>query len=299
VRAVRGSVLVVDDHAAARARVAAALADHVVHEAGDVAGALETLRKTPVDLVVLDLLLPGEGGLDLLRRWHGEPARPVPAVIVVSALDDPAVRVAALRLGAADFVVKPFDPRELGLRVAGVLSQQALVSELRARVDDLENTANTDALTGCRNRRAFDAQLQRLWCDRVAAGQQVGLVLLDLDHLKDVNDDVGHAEGDRVLKAIGATLDASCRTGERLFRIGGDEFAVLLLADEPSALVAARRFHAEVRAAAVPVTRPPGIATVSVGVSAGPSEQVPDPQALVAAADRALYVAKRRRDTVA
>ncbi len=298
-RAVRGSILVVDDSAVTRARLSHALADHVVHEAADVDGALDTLRATPVDLVVLDLLLPGTGGMALLRRWHDEPSRPSPAVIVVSALDDEAVRVEALRLGAADFVAKPFSVAELSLRVAHVLERQALLQELRARVDDLENTANTDALTGCRNRRAFDAQLERLWGERAPVGEQVGLVLLDLDHLKDVNDDVGHGEGDRVLKAVGATLDASCRAGERLFRIGGDEFAVLLLADEPSALLAARRFHGEVRAAGIRITRDPGIATVSVGVAAGPSPVAPDPTALLAAADRALYVAKRRRDTVA
>lgn len=144
--------------------------------------------------------------------------------------------------------------------------------------------ATTDALTGLPNRRSFDGLLANL-----PGRSHVGLVVVDLDGLKEVNDDLGHAAGDELLVAVARALQESLRRGDVVARVGGDEFyAILLQADATDAEVIARRMLERATAIEVAGQR----ASVSVGVAAGPSTV--DPLALLQDADRAMYVAKRQ-----
>ena len=113
-------VLVVDDEPTVREVVVGYLRrdGHEVSEAGDGYTALELLESDPPDLVVLDMMLPGVNGLDILRRLRAVSSIPV---IMLTARADESDRVAGLELGADDYVVKPFSPRELAARVNGVL----------------------------------------------------------------------------------------------------------------------------------------------------------------------------------
>ncbi|OWK28941.1 diguanylate cyclase VdcA [Sphingomonas mucosissima] len=159
---------------------------------------------------------------------------------------------------------------------------------LRSALDEAHGTARRDPLTELANRRAFDEAYAGL-----PPGTPIALALCDIDHFKRVNDEFGHAVGDRVLRAVGATIAGECASAV-VARYGGEEFALLFvgvdsdaaiaLVDRARSAVAARRFRS--RATDAPI----GVVTISGGVAAGTSDE--PREALYARADAALYRAK-------
>lgn len=185
----------------------------------------------------------------------------------------------------------PFDRWAiLNLTVLAVgLSVAAMRSRTVRLVALLDGTAHTDALTGLLNRRAFD----KLLVDELERAQRnggsVALVIADLDHFKSVNDQLGHPAGDDVLRRAAGVLSAEVRRVEGAFRIGGEEFAVIMPGgDGTSARLLAERIRADVDAALASDEVP---VTISLGVAAFPSDAA-DAPSLFAAADSACYLAK-------
>jgi diguanylate cyclase (GGDEF)-like protein len=149
----------------------------------------------------------------------------------------------------------------------------------------LARASQTDSLTGCLNRRGFDEQAERVLADAGRAGRAAGVIVLDLDGFKQVNDSGGHAAGDRVLREVGERLTGAAGRGALVGRLGGDEFALLLDgADEDAAAAAAERVEAGLE----------GLIRVSTGVAAMPWHGTAL-DALLAWADARLYEAKSRR----
>lgn len=172
-------------------------------------------------------------------------------------------------------------------------SQERLLARLRSE-------AAEDALTGLLTRRAFDAALAA----RVADGTAQGLLLVDLDRFKHVNDSYGHPVGDAVLCTVAAELRAACRAGDVVGRLGGDEFAVVLVCPDVRAGAAGAGDLAEVAhriRAAVARCTVPGRGEHRLSVSVGGARVVAEESvaSLVDRADAALYEAKRAgRDRV-
>jgi diguanylate cyclase (GGDEF)-like protein len=176
-----------------------------------------------------------------------------------------------------------------GVFVAGMMA--ALRQRLDAHVAGLRRLAATDALTGMLNHGAFRAELDAALEEARAAGTPLALMMIDIDHFKSVNDSYGHLEGDRMLRLVSGLLVAHKRRDDALGRIGGEEFALLLRgADASAAQLVAGRIRSALRAATMMT---PASLTLSVGI-AERSAQVASSQALLAAADRALYLAKNR-----
>jgi diguanylate cyclase (GGDEF)-like protein len=162
---------------------------------------------------------------------------------------------------------------------------------------DAEARASTDALTGLPNRRYFD-EFCGLLARRRRAGDAVGVLMIDIDRFKALNDTHGHATGDEVLRAVGGAIASAVREDDVPARYGGEEFAVLLRNPDPEvAIEVGERVRAAVRTLDLRRHGVPGV-TVSVGAAVAhvPDQPVAD---LIADADRALYEAKRRgRDRV-
>lgn len=172
---------------------------------------------------------------------------------------------------------------------------QERTAELQAANAALEHLATRDSLTGLHNRRSLDARLAEAQAlDRRYGRQNArvhGLLLVDVDHFKRINDQFGHPAGDAVLRQLALLLQASVRVTDVAARFGGEEFAVLLpeLAGALEAVMAAEKVRAAVEAAIFPEV---GRVTVSIGVSlASPDD--PDVRPLIDRADAALYEAKR------
>jgi len=155
-----------------------------------------------------------------------------------------------------------------------------------------------DPLTGAHNRRFLDEELRRAHARTQRHGEPLAAIALDLDHFKEVNDDLGHGAGDEVLARTAAAMTAELRVGDLLFRLGGDEFLVLLPATRlREAREIAERLREAVRDAAAEVA-PEGEVTASLGVSGIPALAAGAAD-LLSTADQALYLAKREgRDRV-
>ena len=152
-----------------------------------------------------------------------------------------------------------------------------------------EEEAMTDPLTGLRNRRAVDLVLERL----CAARAGFGLLHLDLDYFKAVNDTLGHAAGDFVLETVGRILREQLRSEDCAARIGGDEFVVIVAGrSDPKTLQAiADRIIARI-SQPMPLDGQIARVSASIGIARSSDMMVPDPTQLLAIADRALYAAK-------
>ena len=169
-------------------------------------------------------------------------------------------------------------------------------ASLREAARRLEQAANTDALTGLANRRAFQVALDRTWRIAVRNGTGLALLMIDADAFKKFNDRYGHQEGDRVLHLVGEAIRGNLRrAGDMGARYGGEEFAVVLPdTDLGGATLLAERIRAEVRDGAIPhADAPDGFVTVSIGVSVCRPRNGEISGVLVRTADAALYEAKR------
>ncbi|MFA6960339.1 MAG: diguanylate cyclase [Opitutaceae bacterium] len=241
---------------------------------------------------LLDFQLGEHDGLELLRTAREKNCET--PVIFLTADSSEQVDEAAMEAGASDYLVKgEITPRMLERSIRYSLKLGAAMRELRL-------LATRDALTGLINRRSFDALLTGEVDRARRFGHPLSLVMLDLDHFKTINDTRGHAAGDTVLAAAARVIESEARNIDRVARIGGEEFAVLLMETDPvDALAVAQRMVEAMRSH--PAMLADG-STLALTVSAGVAtlSQVNDSEAsLMAAADKALYAAKRAgRDRV-
>lgn len=168
--------------------------------------------------------------------------------------------------------------------------------ELKALSDRLGALSATDALTGIANRRTFDERLAIEVARTKRYGTPLALVMVDLDHFKEMNDRFGHLAGDEVLRRVAATLDREKRRGDVVARYGGEEFAAVLphtdaraaqaWAERVRQIIAGTKVSSD--AGTLSVTASFGVAEAGAGASASD-----DPGVLLGDADRALYTAKR------
>jgi len=209
-------------------------------------------------------------------------------IIFLTAETSTNVDTAAMKAGALDYLVK------------GEISPGSLERSLRYALQlgdtlkQLKMLATRDELTGLINRREFDRVLAEETERALRFKRPLALVMCDLDHFKSVNDTHGHPAGDAVLKVAAAVLLAGVRTIDRVARVGGEEFAILLMeTDRVEALIAAERMVTSMRKKKISVADGTELTvTLSAGVAVFPLQGA-DSAALVKAADQALYVAKR------
>jgi diguanylate cyclase (GGDEF)-like protein len=188
-------------------------------------------------------------------------------------------------------------------RLAFLRTQQhaETIGALANSNENLAAAAMTDSLTGLANRSSLDVYLSTLWSQAPLSSVSCSVVMLDIDHFKNLNDQYGHLYGDRVIKRVAHLLSEALR-GEDDFiaRFGGEEFLVILPRTAiPTASLIAERLRGVVELAGLPFLRAGEIpitgmrATISCGVASGTSELYPNPYDLLGAADEALYRAKR------
>ena len=246
---------------------------------------LERLLKGEYAACLLDFQLGPRDGLALIREAVTRGV--TTPIIFLTADTSHEVDTAALEAGAMDFIVKSeLTPRSLERALRYALKLGDTLELLRER-------ATRDDLTGLLNRREFDRLLAEEAERTGRFGHPLALVILDLDHFKSINDTYGHPQGDVVLRKVAELLGTGVRALDRTARIGGEEFAVILMETKPDeALAAAKRLVELVRTrGVVNVGEAELRVTVSAGVAALPGH-AKDAATLIEAADRALYAAK-------
>jgi two-component system cell cycle response regulator len=234
---------------------------------------------------LLDFQLGARDGLELLRSARAEDCHT--PIIFLTADSSEQIDVAAMEAGASDYLVKgEITPRVLERSIRYSLKLGEAMRELRL-------LATRDALTGVLNRRAFDALLAGESDRARRLGRSLALVMLDLDHFKKINDTHGHPAGDVVLATVARVLESEVRSIDKVARLGGEEFAVLLMETDANAgFAVAGRLVEAVRRSPVLVNGGDAITvTISAGVTALPVHGGTD-GTFLAAADKALYTAK-------
>lgn len=279
-------VLIADDDPGTRLLMGAAVQrlghETTLAEDGDAAWAAYQAARPEV--VITDWDMPGMDGTALIRAIRSHPGTGYAYAMVVTGAADEASSRAAMEAGADDLVPKPFDPAALERKL--IAADRVTAMHRRMHED-----ARHDVLTGVGNRLRLVEDLRVLSGRMERYGHGSCVALLDVDHFKAYNDTAGHLAGDDVLRAVAGALRATIRSGDTLYRYGGEEFLVLLPEQTlERAALAAERLRAAVEA--LGIAHPNGgVVTVSVGV-AQPTECTGAPEALLELADQALYRAK-------
>jgi diguanylate cyclase (GGDEF)-like protein len=289
---VNGTILVADDSMVVRAVLRRQLETdgHTVVEAVNGAEAIDACREYRPDVILLDVEMPVLDGHATLERLKADPQlKDIPVVFLTGRVDTADV-VNGLRLGAHDYLRKPFEANELMARVSAALRTKWLQDELRTRNAELDRVARIDMLTNIYNRRHLDEHLRSVISAARRHDRTIGVLLVDIDHFKDVNDEHGHLAGDAVLREVAARLQRAIRTEDALGRWGGEEFLAVLTDTPPEGVrVMAERMRQVI--AAAPFTLDDG-SQIRVTVSVGHTNGTEDAEVLVHRADDALYVAK-------
>lgn len=287
----RARLLIVDDHPLnIRALHEVFASHHDVFMALTGEQALAFCRKTPPDLVLLDVLMPEMDGLEVCRTLKQAPETAGIPVIFVTGLDDPDGEAACWDAGCVDFITKPINARTVRNRVRAHLM-------LKRQADLLRRASWIDGLTGVANRRQFDEQLHREWqrCRRSEASLSIAIV--DIDLFRAYNETYGHLAGDDFLRQVAAAIQRSLlRPMDLVARTGGKKFTCLLPEIElDGAQTIAERIESAVRDLHIPhAANAPAGATVSIGIASAVASSNEDPEGLLLRAEQALHRAKGR-----
>lgn len=301
-----GDVLVVDDNRVNVGLLTGILQkrNYAVRNATDGLQALAVMRAAAPEIVLLDIRLPGMDGYEICRQMKADPRTKDIPVIFVSALDDGLDKARAFEVGGIDYVAKPFSAAEVVARVENQLKISRLQRHLGQKNAELERAnrllqslSYVDALTGVPNRRHFDELLDQEWRRALRDESSLCVVLIDVDLFKAFNDNYGHQSGDDCLKHVAVEVSGVLRRGGDLAaRYGGEEFGVVLPGTEaPGALIVAEDIRQRVESLKIAHKGSPfQVVTISLGIKAmrpGPKDT---PEAILVAADKALYKAKEQ-----
>lgn len=262
-----------------------------ITSATQVEDALRALREGGHDVVLLDLSLPEGAGTDSLARAKLATAS-VPFVVLTSR-DDEAEALRALRFGAQDYVVKgETDPRVLVRAIRHAMERHRLVSDLEASRRREHYLASHDGLTGLVNRLALLDHFKRALAQAVRHGRKLAVFFVDLDRFKNINDSLGHALGDEVLRRVAERLSNCIRRSDLVARLGGDEF-VILVQDVSDEIVPARIAEKVLQTLSQPflLDGQQYRVTASLGLALFPKDGH-EPELLIQQADIAMYRAK-------
>lgn len=295
-------ILVVDDHPDNVEIIDARLSSrgYRVETATNGQEALDKVQAEPPHLILCDVMMPVMDGYEVSRRIKNDETLPYIPIILVTARDSPRDKVEGLDAGADDYLTKPVNFPELEARVRSMLRIKGLQDELEEKNRELE-VANrrlrklsvTDGLTELFNHRHIHELLHEEWERSRRSEAPMAVVMLDLDHFKQVNDTYGHPTGDVILYQTANLLRENVREIDMPGRYGGEEFIVLLpCTDEDEAAHLAERIRCAVQEHAYRDDATEVRMSVSCGVAAFPGDGIDGPESLLKRADEALYAAK-------
>jgi two-component system chemotaxis family response regulator WspR len=307
-------VLLVDDQMMIGEAIRRALlgeAQIEFHFCRNPAQALATAREIAPTVILQDIVMPGVGGLDLVRAYRADAATSRTPIIVLSTHEEPTMKRDSFAAGANDYLVKLPDRIELIARLRyhslayrsqierdeayrALHESQAQLLEANR---ELERLTKVDGLTGLSNRRYFNEYIEAEWKRALRSKEPLSILMIDVDHFKLYNDSHGHLAGDEVLKKVAAAIKAACkRSTDLAARYGGEEFAAVL-PETPAGDLPQLAENIRHAVEALHLAHAASSAGPVVTISLGGASVVPNPSqslaSLIEAADKALYRAKR------
>ena len=288
-------IVVADDDSAALELLAGLLraAGHVVDAVEDGQAAVDRVAQGGIDLVLLDLIMPRLSGLEACRVLKGMTLDGFLPVILVTTRPDTTSRIEGLRIGADDYVAKPYEEVELLARVDGMLRIKRLHDQVAEQKARFERLSVHDELTGLHNYRYLNARLTEEVTRAERYHEPFACLLIDIDQLRAVNELRGRAAGDATIVRVAEAIRRCVRENDVVARYGGDEFLVVLPGTHfAGSVVIAERVWRESSVDPLSPAAPRDLG-ISIGVALYPSRDVRSKDALLRGADSALAQAKR------
>jgi two-component system cell cycle response regulator len=251
-------------------------------------------RDNAPPLAILDWMMPGMTGPQVCSLVRQKAREPYTYILLLTSKSLKEDLIEGMESGADDYIIKPFDQHELKVRLRAGTRLVDLQAQLLSAREALREQATKDALTRLWNRSSILEILQR----ELARGQRenvpVGVVMLDLDHFKTINDTYGHFAGDAVLKEAARRMLSTIRQYDSMGRYGGEEFLVLFPGcDKDSTLAKAERLRNHLASEPLLLTETTITLTASFGATTALPGVENDAESLIRTADEALYRAKK------
>lgn len=292
------NVIIIEDKTYEREKFVETLRRDQDHVLAVTAGrhAIEECEKKDYDLIVVSLNLENEDGLRLCAQLRSnEKTRAVPVLMIAEETDLPRI-AQGLEIGAHDYILRPVDATEFLARARTQIRRKRFQNRLRSNYEVSLSMALTDSLTGLFNRRYLLVHFQKLIEKMKISRKPIGVLMMDLDHFKVVNDSFGHAAGDEVLRIFSDRIVQRLRSFDLVARMGGEEFVAVLPDIQPDVVMrVASRLRAAVGEEPMRILQTPeGQITVTVSIG-GAIIDSPDvsPEEALKRADDMLYEAKR------
>lgn len=282
-------ILIAEDDTTSRLTLAATLRKfgHEVTAVATGRAALQAWERDVFPLLISDWMMPELNGLELCRAIRSGSRQHYTYVILLTALSGKSNQLDGMDSGADDFISKPFDEDLL-------LTRLRVAERILELHEALRTEATRDRLTALLNRGAILDFLQQSLERRVREGGDVGVIMIDLDHFKQINDQHGHLTGDVVLREAARRMQGALRPYDRIGRYGGEEFIVVSpQAEGSNSAVIAERVRSHLCASTLSTPGGELRVTASLGVAHTAQFSSPTTEQLVASADQALYEAKR------
>ncbi len=288
------TVLIIGDSAEARKVIAGIIESTGIFQkklyCADGRRALHWLRDHAVDMVCCNLHEQNRDALDILIDEMKREAEWVDLPVVFFAQpEDRDLLIEGLETGASEGLLIDADNAEIAARIRWHLKNRQRIQALHQAQNRLARMALSDGLTGLFNRAYFDATIEQETARSLRSKKPLSLLLIDLDHFKNINDTHGHQAGDQVLEKVALALREQSRSSDTVCRYGGEEFAIILPETPRShAQMVAERIRHKISALDCGFT-----VTASIGINCAERPEGLVPQTLIAGADEALYAAKR------
>lgn len=293
------TILVADDSVTIRASLIRTMPSDInILEAVNGEDAWETLQTNEnIDLVISDLDMPRLNGYELLQRMRSAKNTRLETlpVIILTGSEDTNIKSNAFIAGASDFVPKKFDKVELLARIRVHQKLAQTIRELEKSRAVLSTQANTDPLTGLLNRRSYFEKSRDLLSLMERHSEDFSVIMLDLDHFKNINDTYGHQAGDYVLKEAAKIYAKVIRDGDILARIGGEEFVIAApYSNLLAALVVGERLRKAIELHEFVYEGKALQVSVSIGIADRENKRNVPLEDIMAIADERLYLAKKK-----
>jgi diguanylate cyclase (GGDEF)-like protein len=290
-------ILIADDSIVSRHLLEATLRkwSYEVTVACDGVEALEVLQRTDAPtLAILDWMMPGLTGPEVCRQIRQRSREPYTYILLLTSKSQKEDLIEGMEAGADDYITKPFDQHELQVRLRAGTRLVDLQAELLAAREALREQATRDSLTHLWNRNSILEILARELARSEREQTPLGVVMVDLDHFKNVNDNYGHLAGDAVLCEAARRMQNAVRQYDSIGRYGGEEFLILLPGcDEETSLNQAERLRKQLSQADMSLHENPLRVTASFGATTALPGQPCSQETLIRKADQALYLAKK------
>jgi diguanylate cyclase (GGDEF)-like protein len=290
-------ILIADDSIVSRHLLEATLRKwgYDVMVACDGAEALELLQREDAPaLIILDWMMPGMTGVEVCRRIRQRDGEPYTYILLLTSKSQKEDLIEGMDAGADDYITKPFDQNELQVRLRAGTRLVDLQSQLLKAREDLRDQATRDSLTRLWNRSSILTELSRELARAQRDNRPLGVVIVDLDHFKHVNDTYGHLAGDAVLREAARRMQNSIRQYDSIGRYGGEEFLILFPGcSEVDSFAQADRLRKQLAQSEMSLLESSLRVTASFGVTTAMPGESWTPESLIRRADEALYVAKK------